>query len=475
MNFDDILKVMLRDKRVRLTIVKRIHKFFYYFYFAHRIEYPIAPFHEEIFHLSEQKDIKMMVIAGFRGCGKSELLAMSLPLWAILGDQKVKFIVIIAQTEEKAQMFLRQIKLELENNELLKRDLGPFQAEGGPWNTTSLYFKKYNAKITIASAEQSLRSFRHMQYRPQLIILDDLEDLESVKSVENRDKLYNWLIGDVIPAGTKNTRLVILGGILGEDSLLSRLQKNIRDRAMSGVYRAYPIVGEDNMPTWPGKYPDMKAIEEEKMRMGDEVAFQREHMLRIIGGGNQVIRKKWIRYYDKLPDDKPLDIITGVDLAISKKESANFTSMVSGKIYAFKKLSGKFHIYILPDPINERLDFPETIEKAKILSKKLGNGRATDLVIENSGYQEAAIQQLRSEGYPAISFKPMGSDKRSRLALTTDLIKNGMVLFPRTGVEPLANQLIGFGHEKYDDLADAFAIMVLGAIRNGYNNRPPIA
>jgi phage terminase large subunit-like protein len=51
-------------------------------------------------------------------------------------------------------------------------------------------------------------------------------------------------------------------------------------------------------------------------------------------------------------------------------------------------------------------------------------------------------------------------DKRSRLILTANFIKNGKVLFPRTGAEELIRQIVHFGVEKHDDLADAFAHLI---------------
>lgn len=91
----------------------------------------------------------------------------------------------------KAQMMLGQIKYELEHNELLKRDCGIFHPEPGPWNATALYLERYHAKVSAVSIEQSMRSFRHANHRPQLIICDDLEDLESVKTLEQREKLHS--------------------------------------------------------------------------------------------------------------------------------------------------------------------------------------------------------------------------------------------------------------------------------------------
>jgi phage terminase large subunit-like protein len=81
---------------------------------------------------------------------------------------------------------------------------------------------------------------------------------------------------------------------------------------------------------------------------------------------------------------------------------------------------------------------------------------------------------LKREGVPNIEgAKVHGQDKRARLALTTALIKSGVVRFPKKGAERLIQQLTGFGIEKHDDLADAFAILVLKTMQ-AYHSYPRI-
>lgn len=67
-----------------------------------------------------------------------------------------------------------------------------------------------------------------------------------------------------------------------------------------------------------------------------------------------------------------------------------------------------------------------------------------------------------------------GQDKQSRLTLITHLIQQGKVLFPRFGAEELIQQLVGFGTEKHDDLADAFAILLLKIIEEDNIPQPNI-
>ncbi len=119
---------------------------------------------------------------------------------------------------------MKNIKEELESNELLRSDLGPFREENvDEWRSYSLVLPQYGAKIMAASTGTAVRGLRHGQFRPDLIIGDDLEDQATTKTRESRDKTYKWLTGEVIPAGDHTTRLVIIGNLLHEDSLIMRL------------------------------------------------------------------------------------------------------------------------------------------------------------------------------------------------------------------------------------------------------------
>ena len=129
-------------------------------------------------------------------------------------------------TRNQAKQQMMNMRKELENNKMLKGDLGPFQEEhDSEWGSSSLVFSNSGARITVASVEQSIRGIRHGEYRPDLIICDDVENLASTKTKEGRDKTYEWLTGEIIPAGDVKTKIVLVGNLLHEDSLLMRLKK----------------------------------------------------------------------------------------------------------------------------------------------------------------------------------------------------------------------------------------------------------
>ena len=55
--------------------------------------------------------------------------------------------------------------------------------------------------------------------------------------------------------------------------------------------------------------------------------------------------------------------------------------------------------------------------------------------------------------------------KRARLQIVATYIKNGTVLFPRTGCEEMLGEIFNLGIESHDDLCDALVYMVLGLVR----------
>jgi len=465
---EKIIEKMIKDRNFRIALCRKSHYWFFHFYFGQYVSYKTAEFQREMFRITEDEKTNMAVIVAFRGSAKSTIFTLSYVLWSILGKQNKKFVIILGQTQKQAKQYLINIKTELEKNRMLGIDMGPFWEESDEWGGYSLVLSKYGARISAASSEQSIRGIKHLQFRPDLIIADDVEDLNSVKTQDGRDKTYNWFKGDIIPSGDTNTKIIVIGNLLHEDSLLKRLQGEIKEGVLNGIYREFPLLDENGKPLWPDKFLSEDEIKKEKMKVGNEIAWQREYMLTIIPDTDRVINPAWIHFYENLPIDLEsfMYAATGVDLAISESESACYTAMVSVKIYGQGE---DMKIYILPYPLNERMDSPTTLKKAKEISEKLGEGQRTELFIEDVGYQRAFIQNLQKEDYPAVGCPTLGQDKRARLATVAPAIENGTVLFPKQGVEVLISQLIGFGTEKYNDLVDAFVIIVGKAIEN---NRP---
>jgi len=452
-----LIEKILKNRTVRREITTRDFEWFFPVYFHKRFEYETPPFHEEIFRLLQDVRIPLFVLTAFRGSAKSTIVTIAYTLWAIFGVQEKKFVVLVGQTEAKARQYLMNIRRQLESNKLLRDDMGPIDEERDQWGATALVIRKLDAKIMAVSVGQSIRGSLHNEHRPDLVILDDVEDTESVKTREGRDKLFNWFTAEVLPVGNIRTRFVVVGNLLHEDSLIRRLKKRIDENPTIGEYREYPIVDEDGTSLWPSKYPTPELIEAEREKMMDPIAWAREYLLKFIAADEQIIKPEWIKYYDSLPLwNYNTYYATGIDLAISQKETADYTAMVSAQVQ--NRYGKDMTAYIIPNVINKRLSSLETIETAKTIADSFGH-RDVKLVVESNGYQETIVEHLKSARYQAEGIKSRG-DKHARLKAVSFLVQSGQVLFPRTGAEKLIEQILGLGTESHDDMVDAFSILL---------------
>ena len=471
MNPKDLFEHLTKDPKKRQAVTKQSFWHFFHLYFNHYAEYETAQFQLDIMRELEQSTTENLFVVAFRNSGKSTIVSTAYPLWAILGNQQKKYVLIFSKTQGQAKQILKNIREEAENNHLLKQDLGPFQEEpeygaNGEWSSTTLVFSNTGARIKVASVDESIRGVRHKQYRPDLIICDDVEDINSTKTRESREKTYRWLHGDVIPAGDKNTRLIVVGNLLHEDSLLMRLKDNIENGSSEGIYLQFPLIDDNGVSLWPAKYPNKESLTAQEKAVGSWIDWRREFLLDIVPDTDQVIWKNWIKYYEQLPERGRTfaGVRIGIDLALSTRDGADKTAMVSAVCHYFDR---ELYFYILPNPINERLTSPDTLAKCKRLYEHYKQDEMhPKLIVEDVGYQKSVIQYLSEAGIIAQPFKPGRSDKRERLALTANKIESGHILFPEHGCEELIQQLTQFGVEKHDDLADAFSTLILGTLEN---------
>ena len=454
-----------REGRKKLS---RTLKGFCLVYFPHYFGLEPADFHEEMMaDLSDHK-IRFLLMIGFRGCAKSTLASMAFVIWcAVEHPDLYPFIIPIADTSMQAAISIANIKRELEQNELLKADYGrtAFDRMGNPYQTFATDDEDWQAKnmllytgvrILARSRGQKIRGLRHGPHRPKLVVADDIEATEWVKEKKNRDVTDRWMRGEVMPSIDEATgRLVVIGNWLHEDALLGRLKKTGRF-----LVREYPLINEMGHVTWAAKYPTDQSIWDKMVEMGD-VAWMREMLLQIVSEEGQEVRPEDIHYYDEEPGRMTGLIGHGVDLAISSKASADDTAEVEGRV---AYVAEKTKIYISQYPTMKKMTFHETMNHMQAVSK--GKRGAHIFFVEDVAYQKAAIQEMERCMLAVTPMHPV-ADKRSRLRVAARYIKNGTVLFPRTGCERLIQQLLNFGNEAHDDGVDALVYLILGLIEQG--------
>ncbi len=434
--------------------------------------HPFAKFHYEIFNILEDNNNQLFGLMAFRGSGKSSIVTTAYSIWSILGVQKKKFVVIVCKNKDQAKMHMKNLKIELEENKLLKRDLGPFQQDTNEWSNESIYLPNYDAKIIICSTEQSIRGMRFKNIRPEVIILDDVEDWQSTQTKESRVKLKTWFASEIVPLGDLNTRIIILGNMLHRDALLSSIEEQVKLDGNRKVFKRYPLI-ENDVCLWPEKFDTDEKIQSLKNLVNNTVVWEREYLLLEKYTGQQLIKPDQIKYYENIPFHKRSDrniyrISMGVDLATSESEFADYTAGVM--VLELEIDEGEYSYYVLPSMMHMKgsyLQIVKNLEELVMVTQAKFN-RSIEIQIENVGMQNMVIQAVRYYSGFTLNindYKPCGS-KLDRLYMVSALFEKGQVFFPKLGAEDLVNEILGFPNEKHDDLMDAFTSAIIPIVAN---------
>lgn len=87
----------------------------------------------------------------------------------------------------------------------LKKISGYFIVRFNDREKASVILLSNGCKIEALGAGKKIRGRRHKQWRPDLILCDDLENDENVNTPEQRRKLRNWFYKAVSKAGDTYT------------------------------------------------------------------------------------------------------------------------------------------------------------------------------------------------------------------------------------------------------------------------------
>lgn len=207
------------------------------------------------------------------------------------------------------------------------------------------------------------------------------------------------------------------------------------------------------------------------------VDYQQEILAEYVDDASNPFQRAWLRYHRQSTvvdgdnkfyvwsSDQPNDPwnvhqpdtvrFATVDLAVSLKESADYTAICSVAV--------KDGRLIVLDVIRERIASPDLIPTLRTV---IDRWDLRYVAIEKVGYQLAAIQNARRAGLPV---RELIAD-RDKLARTVPLqvkMEAGQVSFPRMApwLTTVEAELLAFPAAEHDDVVDALAYAALEAGR----------
>jgi predicted phage terminase large subunit-like protein len=223
----EIVASLYRLIKIRRTLGKDFPRFRQQ-YFPHYHKHPDGPFQEELSKMLNglvTKRGSKIAIAAPRNCAKSTITTLQYVIYCICYKLE-NFIVIISSTADQARGFLNDIKQELETNEHLIKDfpdICEIGAKPGPprWTQHEIVTRN-KVKVIALGVGQQIRGRRNREFRPSLVILDDIESNEGLQNMESFNNLEDWLTKAVLKAGSSTSNFIYVGTIHHYGSLLAK-------------------------------------------------------------------------------------------------------------------------------------------------------------------------------------------------------------------------------------------------------------
>jgi len=313
---------------------------------------PIPEFHKELWALACSTERKV-AIAAPRGHAKSTAVTHSFVLAMLLFKIR-NFALIVSDTEGQAVLFLGDIKKELQENEELIEVFGvkPKLVKDTETDIIVEFRTGEQFRIIAKGSEQKVRGIKWRNKRPNLIVGDDLENDEIVLNEERRAKFRQWFFNALLPAGSDDCIVRIVGTILHLDALLERLMppighKNTETgelRQWSSKPRGWLSVrykghNEDySHLLWKEKFTKerYKEIQQDYIEQGFPEGYAQEYLNYPIDESTSYFQKQ--DFLEIEDSEENMDYYVGADLAISEKDSRAYTAIVTAGINSRGKL-----------------------------------------------------------------------------------------------------------------------------------------
>ena len=269
-----------------------------------------------------------------------------------------------------------------------------------------------------------------------------------------QDTDYEWFLSDVIFL-SKKSRIFFIGNNLGEKCLIERVisNKELLDFEAARI----PIMNEKGQSNWEERYPVEDIIDEKEKwrRLGELEIWEREKMCIAISPDRQMFKKEYFKYY--APNELKLEgcsVYIAVDLAISEKETADYTSICAVAV------NGENQWFVL-DIDYGRYDPSQTIDA---IFKMVTKYRPIYVGVEKVAYQASVKHYLEKEmpkrniWFTVKDLEAQGK-KELRISVLQPRFKTGNIWFPMGAnfLTELESELLSFPKGLHDDLPDSLS------------------
>ncbi len=444
-------KETLKERNDRIDKCRRDYGLFVSTYFPHYATAACGWFHLAAAKMILKNRLLRLLAMWARAHAKSTHFNIMIPMWLMIQNPiQLRVMVLVGKSENNAQTLLSDLQAELESNQYYIDDFGE-QMQIGSWESGWFVTQNGCAFFSLGRG-QSPRGLRFRQFRPDYIVMDDVDDDQLVRNPDRVAKTYDWAKEALLMSSDMGKcRMVVVGNKIGKNSLVACFENNPDFHVLR-----VNALNKKGLPEWPEKY-SLDDINSIIKTLGHRSAQKELFNNPIIEGS--VFRQEWIRTIEPLSLRKYEYIVSYCDPSFKNSSTSDYKAIIT-----IGKTADQFHIL---DTFVRKCSIVEMVRYWYSFEDNT-NGVIVDYFMETNFAQDLILDEFRREGLARGHQLPLRKDGRkkpdkfARIEALSPLFENGFVFLSRDikdtdDTRVFIDQLLSFekGTSAHDDGPDA--------------------
>lgn len=450
-------------------------------------------FHREVWGILDDPSARYCNIEIFRDGAKTTLFRSYMAKRVAYGLSRT--IMIVGKSQDHAKRSVRWLKQQIERNELYASVFG--LQKGAKWTDEELQIlhgpEGHSIWVIAVGITGSTRGINFDDYRPDLILLDDVVDDENSATKEARDKMVQLVLGAIkeslSPASeTPDAKMAILQTPLDFEDISQVAKKDPQFRSVR--YGCWTRETEDlpvdmQVSIWEERYPSEVLRQEKRAAIARNKLsiFAREKECRLITPETCAFRFEWLQFFgDKEATPEPPPHEMWIEMAIDPVPPPSEIQIAKGfanKDFEAFAVVGRYQnkYYLLETSYNRGHEPNWTVAEFFRLRSRWNPRKC---IVESVAYQRTLAWLLREAQKRTGRYTVIEefTDKRKKVDRIKDALSGPSsegALFLRRNQTEFISQFTHYPGKNpdgdHDDVIDAVSIAVTSLSRGHVGDR----
>jgi len=441
-------------------------------FFPKTVRQPSAPFHQELWDLLDSNH-RLVNAQVFRDGAKTSILRMYTAKRIAYGLAHT--ILYISKSEGHALRSVHWLRTQVDHNHAYKSvfNLSPGKkwqdAEAEIWHGTD----EYPIWILGLGITGSIRGINLEDFRPDLIVIDDVINEENSATDEQRNKIEDLILGalqnSLAPATeSPDAKMVMLQTPLDKEDASCKALSDLAWKSMvfgcwTPETASLPL--HQQVSCWEARWPtkDLREMKEAAIHRNKLSLWLREKECILVSPETSAFREEWLQFYDVAPETQLMQIVIVVD-PVPPPTDIQIKKGLRGKDYEAFSIVGKYKgkFFLLEYSLNRGHEPDWTIMEFFRLCIKW---HPRCVVVETVAYQKTLSWLLKKAMQQQKRYFVIKEyrDKRKKYDRIVDGLSgptSNEVFFIKKEHTEFISQFRTYPSVSHDDLIEATAIAV---------------